>query len=103
MPYLDIGASTNNRMLVGQYARTGGNGLIVYKSSSTTYAYSTNINLNQNNIIHFEYSGTEYKYSLNNGTVMTVQDKDVTMTKLIHIEGGGSSQNILKNIRIIKL
>ena len=99
-PYLDIGDSTNNRMLVGQYARAGGNGLIVYKTSSTTYAYSTNIPTNQENIISFTYDGTNYSYSLNNGTPLVVEDKGVTLTKLIHQEGATTQSNYIKNIKI---
>ena len=98
VPYLDIGDSTNNRMLVGQYARAGGNGLIVYKSSSTTYAYSTNPTVNQENTAHFTYDGTDYTYWLNSLTPMTVSDKGVTLTKLIHIENGAGGY--LKNIKI---
>ena len=98
VPYLDIGDSTNNRMLVGQYARAGGNGLIVYKSSSTTYAYSTNPTVNQENTVHFTYDGTDYTYWLNSLTPMTVSDKGVTLTKLIHVENGAGGY--LKNIKI---
>ena len=100
MPYLDIGDSSSDRMLVGQYARAGGNGLIIYKPSSTTYAYGTNPTTNQENTIYFTYDGTNYSYSLNNGTALVVSDKGVTLSKLIHIEGGGSSSNYLKNIKI---
>jgi len=100
MPYLDIGNASNDRMLVGQYARAGGNGLIVYKSSNTTYSYPTNIQLNTENNIKFIYTGSEYQYSLNNGSVMTVSDQNITLAKLIHIESGGNSNNWLKNIKI---
>ena len=98
VPYLDIGDTTNNRMLVGQYARAGGNGLIVYKSSSTTYAYTSNPTLNQDNTVHFTYDGTDYTYWLNDLTPMTVSDKGVTLTKLIHIEAAWGGY--LKNIKI---
>ena len=98
VPYLDIGDSTNNRMLVGQYARAGGNGLIVYKSTSTTYAYTSNPTLNQENTIHFTYDGTNYNYWLNDLTPMTVSDKGVTLSKLIHIEAAWGGY--LKNIKI---
>ena len=97
-PYLDIGASSNNRMLVGQYARAGTNGLIVYKSSSTNYSYSSNPTFNQENTVHFTYDGTDYTYWLNSLTPMTVSDKGVTLSKLIHIEGGNGGY--LKNIKI---
>ena len=97
-PYLDIGDSNNNRMLVGQYARAGGNGLIVYKSTSTTYAYTSNPTFNQENTIHFTYDGTNYTYWLNSLTPMTVSDKGVTLTKLIHMEG--ASGGYIKNIKI---
>lgn len=100
MPYLDIGNSSSDRMLVGQYARAGGNGLIVYKSSSTTHAYGTNPTANQENTIWFKYDGTKYYYKLNNGTIMEVADANVTLSKLIHIEAGGSSSNYIKNIKI---
>ena len=98
VPYLDIGDSTNNRMLVGQYARAGSNGLIVYKSSSTNYAYGSNPTLNQENSIHFTYDGTDYTYWLNDLTPMTVSDKGVTLSKLIHVEPGVGGY--LKNIKI---
>ena len=97
-PYVDIGDSTNNRMLVGQYARAGANGLVIYKSSSTTHTYSTNPTLNQENTIWFKYDGTKYYYKLNNGTVMEVADANVTLTKLIHSET--ASGGYLKNIKI---
>lgn len=100
VPYLDIGASSNNRMLVGQYARAGTNGLITYTGSQTNYPYSTNPTVNQENTIHFTYDGTNYTYWLNSLTPMTVSDKGVTLSKLIHIESGGSSSNYLKNIKI---
>ena len=100
VPYIDIGDSTNNRMLIGQYARAGGNGLIVYKSSSTTHAYSQNIVTNQENTIVFKYTGTGYEYSLNNGTAMTVADAGVTLTKLIHVESVNSDVNYIENIKI---
>ena len=100
VPYLDIGDSTNNRMLVGQYARAGANGLIIYKSSSTTHAYGTNPTVNADNTIWFKYDGTKYYYKLNDGTVMEVADADVTLTKLIHVQGGDGTSNYLKNIKI---
>lgn len=98
VPYLDIGASTNNRMLVGQYARAGGNGLIVYKSSSTTHAYGTNPTVNTDNTIWFKADGTKYYYKLNNGSVMEVTDANVTLSKLIHIESGNGGT--LSNIKV---
>ena len=100
VPYLDIGYSSSNRMLVGQYARAGGNGLIVYKSSSTTHAYSTTVIANVEHTIWFKYDGTKYYYKLDNGTVMEVADANVTLSKLIHVEGAGYGQNYLKNIKI---
>lgn len=98
IPYLDIGDSTNNRMLVGQYARAGTNGLIIYKSTSTTHSYGTNPTLNQDNTIYFRYDGSNYYYKLNNGSEMTVADANVTLSKLIHIEGGQGGT--LKNIKV---
>ena len=97
-PYLDIGDSTNNRMLIGQYARAGTNGLITYLSTTTNYPYSSNPTLNQENTIHFTYDGTDYTYWLNDLTPMTVSDKGVTLSKLIHIEGGYGGY--LKDIKI---
>ena len=101
VPYLDIGDSTNNRMLIGQYAKAGTNGIIVYKGSQTNHPYGTNIPLNQDNMIWFKYDGTKYYYKLNDGTVMEVADANVTLSKLIHVEGaGGNTGNYLKNIKI---
>ena len=98
--YLDIGDSSNNRILVGQYAKAGTNGLIDYKGSQI-HPYSTNPTLNTDNTIWFKYDGTKYYYKLNNGTVMEVADAGVTLTKLIHVEGaGGDSGNYVKNIKI---
>ena len=97
-PYIDIGDSTNNRMLIGQYARAGTNGLIIYKSTSTNHAYSTNTSVGQENTIWFKYDGTKYYYKLNNGPVMEVADAEVTLTKLIHKESSG--EGYLKNIKI---
>ena len=96
VPYLDIGNASNDRMLVGQYARAGSNGLIVYKSSSTTHAYGTNTTPNQDNTIWFKWDGTKYYYKLNTGNVMEVSNANVTLSKLIHIEAGigGSLRNI---------
>ena len=99
-PYIDIGDSTNNRMLIGQYTRAGLNGLIVYKSSSTNYQYSTNIPVGQENLISFSYDGTDYTYSLNNGTPMVVSDKGITLSKLMHQEGANTTSNYIKDIKI---
>ena len=61
-----------------------------YDVSSTTF--------NQDNTIHFTYDGTNYTYWLNSLTPMTVSDKGVTLTKLIHMEG--ASGGYIKNIKI---
>ena len=98
VPYLDIGDSSSNRMLIGQYARAGTNGLIVYKSSSTTHAYSTNPTINEYNTIWFKADGTKYYYKLNNGSVMEVNDANVTLSKIIHIESGRGGY--VKNIKV---
>ena len=98
VPYLDIGASSNNRILVGQYAKAGTNGLITYTGSQTNYPYSSNPTVNQDNTVHFTYDGTDYNYWLNSLTPMTVPDKGITLSKLIHIEGGQGAY--LKNIKI---
>ena len=100
VPYLDIGDSSNNRMLVGQYARAGTNGIITYTGTQNNYPYSSNPTVNQDNTIHFKYDGTNYVYWLNDGTPMTISDKGILLSKLIHIEGGGNSNNWLKNIKI---
>ena len=100
VPYLDIGNASNNRMLVGQYARAGGNGLIIYKSSSTTHTYSTNPTTNQDNTVWFKADGSKYYYKLNDGVVMEVADAGITLSKIIHIEAGGSSSNYIKNIKV---
>ena len=82
-------------MLIGQYARAGTNGIIVYKSSSTNYPHSQLTTLNVDNTIKFVYDGTQYKYSLN-GNEMTVADQNITLSNLIHVEGetGGTLRNI---------
>ena len=98
VPYLDIGDSTNNRLLIGQYARAGANGIIVYKSGQTNHPYSTNPTFNTENTVWFKYDGTKYYYKLNNGVVMEVADANVTLTKLIHSESGDGGY--LKNIKI---
>ena len=100
VPYMDIGNSSNDRMLIGQYAKAGANGLIIYKSTSTTHAYGTNTTPNQENTIWFSYDGSNYNYKLNNGTVMTIPDASVTLAKLIHIEPCGTTSNYLKNIKV---
>ena len=100
VPYLDIGNASNNRMLVGQYARAGGNGLIIYKSSSTTHSYSTNPTTNQDNIVWFKADGSKYYYKLNDGVVMEVADAGITLSKIIHIEACASSSNYIKNIKV---
>ena len=100
VPYLDIGDSSNNRMLVGQYARAGTNGIITYTGTQNNYPYSSNPTLNQDNTIHFKYDGTNYVYWLNDGTPMTISDKGILLSKLIHIEGGGNSNNLLKDIKV---
>ena len=98
VPYLDIGDASNNRILVGQYARAGSNGLIIYKSSSTTHAYGTNTTVNADNTVWFKADGTKYYYKLNNGSVMEVNDANVTLSKLIHVESGAGGT--LKNIKV---
>ena len=98
VPYLDIGDSSNNRILVGQYARAGTNGIIIYGSSTTNHPYSSNPIVNQENSIYFKYDGTKYYYALNDGAIMEIADANVTLTKLIHVEGGDGGY--LKNIKI---
>ena len=97
---MDIGASSNNRILVGQYKADGTNGLIVYKSTSTQYAHNDKTALSPTvNKIKFHYNGGDYTYTLNN-VDKTVSNQSITLSKLIHIEGGSSSSNILRNIKI---
>lgn len=98
VPYIDIGASSNNRMLVGQYARAGTNGLITYTPSQTNYPYTSNPILNQDNIVHFIYDGSDYTYWLNDLSPMTVSDKGITLSKIIHSESG--SGGYIKNIKV---
>ena len=101
VPYIDIGDSSNNRMLIGQYARAGTNGIIVYKGSQTNHPYGTDTLLNQDNTIYFAYDGTQYTYKLNNGTPMTVADAGVTFTKIIHSEGGDGGT--IRNVKVKQL
>ena len=98
VPYLDIGDSSNNRMLVGQYTRAGANGIITYTGTQDSYPYSSNPTLNQDNTFHFKYDGTNYVYWLNDGTPMTISDKEILLSKLIHIESGAGGT--LKNIKV---
>ena len=98
VPYIDIGASSNNRMLVGQYARAGTNGLITYTGTQTNYPYTSNPTLNQDNSVHFTYDGSDYKYWLNDLSPMTVSDKGITLSKIIHSESG--SGGYIKNIKV---
>lgn len=101
VPYIDIGASSNNRMLVGQYARAGANGLITYTGSQTNYPYTSNPILNQDNIVHFIYDGSDYTYWLNDLSPMTVSDKGVSLSKIIHVESGSGGS--LRNIKVKSL
>ena len=101
VPYIDIGASSNNRMLVGQYARAGANGLITYTGSQTNYPYTSNPILNQDNIVHFIYDGSDYTYWLNDLSPMTVSDKGVSLSKIIHVESGAGGS--LRNIKVKSL
>ncbi|MBP3226103.1 MAG: hypothetical protein J6M08_04180 [Methanobrevibacter sp.] len=99
-PYLDIGSASNNRALVGQYARAGTNGLITYTGSQTNHPHSSLTTLNSVNAIKFSYTGGDYTYSLNN-VPMTVANANISFDKLIHIEGGSGGR--LTNIRVIRL
>lgn len=90
-------------MLVGQYARAGGNGLIIYKSTQTTHAYSTNITTGVEHTIWFKYDGTKYYYKVDSGTVMEVADAGVTLSKLIHQEESATSNNYIRNVKVKSL
>ena len=99
-PYLDIGSGTNNRALVGQYARTGTNGVITYTGSQTNHPHSNVTTLDTVNNIKFVYNGGDYTYSLNDNP-MTVSNANISFSKIIHIESGGGGS--LTNIRVTKL
>ena len=99
-PYLDIGSGTNNRALVGQYARAGTNGVITYTGSQTNHPHSDLTILNEVNTIKFVYTGGDYTYSLNDSP-MTVANANISFSKIIHIEGGRGGS--LTNIRVTKL
>ena len=94
-PYITIGDSDNDRMLVGQYARAGTNGLIIYKGSQTNLPHDSLTTLNADNLISFTYDGTDYIYSLN-GVSKTFSNYNVTLNKLLHYQAdyGGTIRNI---------
>jgi hypothetical protein len=94
-PYLDIGSGTNNRILIGQYARAGTCGIITYTGTQTNYPLPSVSELNTVNHYTFTYDGSNYKID-RNGENITVNGVGITFTKIIHIEGGsgGSLQYI---------
>ena len=87
-------------MLIGQFARAGGNGLIIYQTSSTTYALPNISTLNAVNHYEFTYDGSNYTID-RNGENMTIQSKGIHFDKIIHVEGGPGGT--LTNIRVHKL
>lgn len=99
-PYLDIGSGTNNRALVGQYARAGTNGVITYTGSQANHPHSNVTTLDTVNSIKFVYTGGDYTYSLND-VPMTVANVNISFSKIIHIESGAGGS--LTNIRVTKL
>ena len=99
-PYLDIGRSTNDRLLIGQYARGGANGLILYNVSSGVYPLPSNTILNAWNHFTFSYDGTDYKID-RDGENITVSGTGIHFDKIIHIERGNGGK--LKNIKVHKL
>ena len=99
-PYLDIGRSSNDRLLVGQYARAGGNGIIIYQTSSTIHGLPNNSSLNAVNHYTFIYGGSNYKID-RDGENLTVTSTGVHFDKIIHVEGGGGGT--LTNIKVHKL
>jgi hypothetical protein len=92
---LDIGSGTNNRILIGQYARAGTCGIITYTGTQTNYPLPSVSELNTVNHYTFTYDGSNYKID-RNGENITVNGVGITFTKIIHIEGGsgGSLQYI---------
>ena len=98
-PYLVIGENSNSRLLIGQYAKAGTNGIIAYKPSSTNFPFGTNTLVAPNeNLIEFEYGGGNYTYSLN-GSSMTVTNQNISLDKLLYVETSNEVCYI-KNIKI---
>ena len=84
-PYLTIGENSTNRLLVGQYAKAGGNGLIVYPSV-TAIPFGTNTVVSPNiNLIEFKYTGGDYTYILNNSST-TFNNQNISLDKLLYME-----------------
>lgn len=94
-PYLDIGRGTNDRLLIGQYARSGTCGLILYTGTQTNKPLPSVSELNTVNHYTFTYDGSDYTID-RNGESMTVTGVGIHFDKIIHIEGGsgGSLQYI---------
>lgn len=94
-PYLDIGRSSNDRILIGQYAKAGTNGIILYSGSQTNKPLSGTSTLNSVNKYVFTFDGSDYTIA-RDSTSMSVTGVGIHLDKIIHIESGlgGSLSNI---------
>lgn len=95
--YLDIGRSSNDRILVGQWARAGANGLILYTGSQANHPLPNNTTLNVWNHFTFTYDGSDYKID-RDGENITVTGVGIHLDKIIHIENGYAGK--IKNIKV---
>lgn len=96
--YIDVGRSSNDRILIGQWIRTGLNGIICYTSSGqTNHQLPSNTSLNTWHHFTFTYDGTDYKID-RDGESLNITGVGIHLDKIIHIERGGGGK--LKNIRV---
>ena len=96
-PYLTIGRDTNDRILIGQYARAGTNGLILYTESQTNKPLPNNSTLNTINHYTFTYNGTDYTID-RDGENMTVTGVGIHLDKILIVMGGDGGE--LENIKL---
>lgn len=99
-PYLLVGADNTHKILLGQYARAGGNGLITYNGSTsgTTHNLSTS-QLNIDITFLFTYDGNKYSITDGTNSIDVTAISGISLTKLLSNSDGGSGGTI-KNIKI---
>ena len=95
--YLLISRGTNDRILIGQYARAGTNGIILYTGSQANHPLPNNTTLNAWNHFTFTYDGSDYKID-RDGENITVTGVGIHLDKVLSVENGYAGK--LKNIKV---
>ena len=99
-PYVLIGDDNTHKLLIGQYLRTGSNGIGVYNGSSTGTVNNMGTSpLNEWITFTFVYDGETY-YLTDGTNELSINSIDtIPLTKLLQVVGGKDC-GLLKNIKI---